>query len=111
MQTLDVINQLNLRRRLESVKTRARVIVTGKVQGVFYRAETATKAKQLSLTGWVRNLSDGRVEAIFEGEETDVQKIIDFCRHGPPNAYVVAVDVRRQEWKGEFDDFEVRYYD
>jgi acylphosphatase len=96
---------------LESVKTRAYVIVTGKVQGVFYRAETASKAKQLSLTGWVRNLPDGRVEAIFEGEEADVQRIIDFCRRGPPNAYVVEVNVRRQGWKGEFDDFEVRYYD
>jgi acylphosphatase len=94
-----------------SVKTRAHVIVTGRVQGVFYRAETASKAKQLNLTGWVRNLPDGRVEAIFEGEETNVQKMIDFCRHGPPNAYVVDVDVRRRKWKDEFDDFEVRYYD
>jgi len=93
------------------VKTRAHVIVTGKVQGVFYRAETASKAKQLSLTGWVRNLPDGRVEAIFEGEEINVKKIVDFCWRGPPNASVVDVDVRRQEWKGEFDDFEVRYYD
>lgn len=92
------------------MKTRAHVIVTGKVQGVFYRAETASKAKQLSLKGWVRNLPDGRVEAIFEGEETDVRKIIDFCWHGPPNAYVVDVDVRQQEWKGEFESFEVRYY-
>jgi len=87
------------------------VIITGKVQGVFYRAETASKARQLGLTGWVRNLKDGRVEAIFEGEEADVQKMIDFCRRGPPNAYVVDVDVRRQEWKDEFDNFEVKYYD
>lgn len=87
------------------------MIITGKVQGVFYRAETASKARQLGLTGWVRNLKDGRVEAIFEGEEADVQKMIDFCRRGPPNAYVVDVDVRRQEWKDEFDNFEVKYYD
>lgn len=92
------------------MKTRAHVIVRGKVQGVFYRAETASKAKQLSLTGWVRNLPDGRVEAIFEGEETNVRKIIDFCWRGPTNAYVVDVDVRQQEWKGEFENFEVRYY-
>jgi acylphosphatase len=103
------MRQLNLRRRLISVKIRAYVIVTGKVQGVFYRAETASKARQLGLTGWVRNLPDGRVEAIFEGEETNVQKIIDFCRRGPSNAYVVDVDVRRQEWKDEFDNFAVRY--
>jgi acylphosphatase len=93
------------------MKIRARVIVAGKVQGVFYRAETASKANQLNLTGWVRNLPDGRVEAIFEGEEANVQKIIDFCRRGPPNAYVVNMDVRRQEWKGEFENFKIRYYD
>jgi len=92
------------------VKIRAHVIVTGKVQGVFYRAETASKARQLGLTGWVRNLPDGRVEAIFEGEETHVQKIVDFCRRGPTSAYVVDVSVRRQEWKDEFDSFAVRYY-
>jgi acylphosphatase len=51
------------------------------------------------------------VEAIFEGEEINVKKIVDFCRRGPQNAYVVDVDLRRHEWKGEFDDFEVRYYD
>jgi acylphosphatase len=93
------------------LKIRAHVIVTGKVQGVFYRAETVSKAKQLRLTGWVRNLPDGRVEGIFEGEETNVQKMVDFCRRGPPNAYVVDVEVRRQEWKGEFDNFTVKYYD
>jgi acylphosphatase len=93
------------------VKIRAHVIVVGKVQGVFYRAETAFRAKQLNVTGWVRNLPDGRVEAVFEGEEINVRKIIDFCKRGPPNAYVVSVDVRRQEWKGEFDSFGVRYHD
>jgi acylphosphatase len=108
---MDVIERLDLGRRSESVKTRAHVIVTGKVQGVFYRSETASKAKQLSVTGWVRNLPDGRVEAIFEGEEANVREIIDFCRRGPPNAYVVNIDIRRQEWKGEFDSFTVRYYD
>jgi len=91
------------------MKTRAHVIVTGKVQGVFYRAETAAKARRLNITGWVRNLPDGRVEAVFEGDETSVQKIIDFCRRGPPNAYVVDLDVRRQEWTGEFRNFAVRY--
>lgn len=93
------------------MKIRAHVIVTGRVQGVFYRAETASKAKQLNLTGWVRNLPDGRVEAIFEGEEINVRKIIDFCWRGPSNAYVVDVSVRRHDWKGEFDSFTVRYYD
>ena len=91
------------------MKIRAHVIAAGKVQGVFYRAETASQAKRLNVTGWARNLSDGRVEAVFEGEENNVQRLINFCRHGPPNAYVVNLDVRRQEWKGEFDSFTVRY--
>lgn len=91
------------------MKIRAHVIAAGKVQGVFYRAETASQAKRLNVTGWVRNLSDGRVEAVFEGEENNVQRLIDFCRHGPPNAYVVNLDVGRQEWKGEFERFMVKY--
>jgi len=91
------------------MKVRAHVIVTGRVQGVFYRAETAAKARRLNITGWVRNLSDGRVEAVFEGEDISVQEVIDFCHHGPANAYVTDVDVRRQDWKGEFGDFTIRY--
>ena len=93
------------------MKARAHILVSGRVQGVAFRWETERNSKRFNVTGWVRNLRDGRVEAIFEGEEADVQKIVDFCRRGPPNAYVVDVNVRRQEWKGEFDDFEVRYYD
>ncbi len=92
------------------MKTRAHVIVAGKVQGVFYRAETASRARSLDVTGWVRNLPDGRVEAVFEGEQNNVEKMIDFCCRGPPNAYVVNVDVKRQEWRGEFKNFTIRYY-
>jgi len=85
------------------------VIVAGKVQGVFYRAETAAKARRLNVNGWVRNLPDGRVEAVFEGEEVNVQKIVEFCRRGPSNAYVISVEVKNQEWTGEFSNFRVRY--
>ncbi|WP_455363473.1 acylphosphatase [[Eubacterium] cellulosolvens] len=91
------------------MKIRAHVIVTGKVQGVFYRAETAARARRLNIAGWVRNLPDGRVEAVFEGEEVNVQNIVDFCRRGPPNAYVINLEVKRQEWTGQFDKFSVRY--
>jgi len=91
------------------MKIRAHIIVSGKVQGVFYRAETASKAKRLNITGWIRNLPDGRVEAVFEGESTEVEKMLAFCSRGPANAYVVSMDVRRQEWKGEFENFTVRY--
>ena len=91
------------------MKTKANVMVSGKVQGVFYRAETAVKARQLDITGWIRNLPDGRVEAVFEGDEADVQTMVEFCRRGPPNARVMNVEVVRGEWKGEFADFAVRY--
>ena len=93
------------------MKIQAHVTVSGKVQGVLYRAETASRARRLGVNGWVRNLTDGRVEAMFEGEEASVEKMIDFCRRGPPNAYVVDVNIRRKEWRGEFEDFIVRYDD
>lgn len=94
---------------LRFMKIRAHVIITGKVQGVFYRAETAARARRLNIAGWVRNLPDGRVEAVFEGEEVNVQNIVDFCRRGPPNAYVINLELKRQEWTGQFDKFSVRY--
>ena len=92
------------------MKLRAHVVVAGKVQGVFYRAETAARAKRLDVTGWVRNLPDGRVEAVFEGEEENIQDIVEFCRHGPADAHVTSFDVRREAWKGESDDFVIGYW-
>jgi acylphosphatase len=77
------------------------------VQGVFFRGETANLAHNLRLGGWVRNLPDGRVEALFEGDEEKVEKAIAFCRHGPRGAYVQNVDVKFEEWTGEFRDFRV----
>jgi acylphosphatase len=91
------------------LRARARVLVSGKVQGVFFRAETADKARKLNVTGWVRNLPDGRVEAVFEGEEEDVHQMIEFCRNGPPLARVSSVRVIWEKWKGEFRGFEVRH--
>ena len=91
------------------MKARAHVYVGGYVQGVWFRSHTREMAGRLGVYGWVRNLPDGRVEAVFEGEDVSVEKIIDFCRRGPPNAYVIDLDVRRQEWKGEYHNFTVRY--
>ena len=92
-----------------SMKARARVYVSGKVQGVFFRSETADLAQSLGLNGWVRNLSDGRVEAVFEGEKEQIEKEIEFCRRGPPRAYVLNIDVRWEDCRGEFRDFKVLY--
>jgi acylphosphatase len=92
-----------------AVKVRARVYVSGRVQGVFFRSETEDLARSLGLTGWVRNLRDGRVEAVFEGEREDVEKAVSFCRRGPPGAYVGGCDVKWEDWKGEFQAFRIRY--
>ncbi len=91
------------------MKVRAHVVVSGQVQGVFFRAETQEKAHDLGLKGWVRNTTDGKVEAVFEGEKFAVLELIDFCRRGPPGAHVDNIDVRWEEYKEEFDSFNVRY--
>ncbi len=73
--------------------TRARVRVRGRVQGVFFRVETRDRARSLGLAGWVRNCPDGTVEAVFEGEDEDVARRVEFCRRGPSGARVDSVDV------------------
>jgi len=85
------------------------VYVSGIVQGVFFRAETAELARSLGLTGWVRNLPDGRVEALFEGKKEDVEKAVDFCRRGPPGAHVRDLNLEWEEWKGDLRDFRVTH--
>jgi acylphosphatase len=94
---------------LGDMKIRAHVYVSGKVQGVFFRSETADLAQRLGINGWVRNLSDGRVEALFEGEKEQVEEEIGFCRRGPPGAYVQDLDVRWEDWRGDFREFKVLY--
>ncbi len=91
------------------MKVRAHVFVSGRVQGVFFRSETADLAERLGINGWVRNRSDGRVEALFEGEKVQVDEEIEFCRRGPPGAYVENLDLEWEDWTGEFSDFKVVY--
>ena len=91
-------------------KIRAHVFISGRVQGVFFRAYTKDNADKLGVKGFVRNLRDGRVEAVFEGDEEAVKKMIAWCHHGPPAARVEKVDVKFEEYKGEFDSFEIRYF-
>jgi len=92
------------------MKVRAHVFVSGKVQGVFFRSETRREAKKRGVKGWVRNLPDGRVEAIFEGEEKSVKELIEFCKRGPPGARVTNVEVFWESPTGEFKDFEIKYW-
>jgi acylphosphatase len=81
------------------------IFVTGKVQGVFFRQNTKRQAQGRGVCGWVSNLSDGRVEAIFEGEDVSVKEVVDFCRHGPSFAKVEHVEVFFEDYTGIFSDF------
>lgn len=90
-------------------KIRAHAIITGKVQGVFFRMETKHAAEGFGVFGWVRNKMDGSVEAVFEGKDVDVEATLAWCQTGPPRASVSKVDVTRHEYTGEFDTFEVTY--
>lgn len=90
-------------------KARAHVYIEGHVHGVYFRDTTRRRALALGVTGWVRNLIDGRVEAVFEGEEDAVQRMVRFAREGPPRALVTHVDVEYSEYTGAFDTFSVRY--
>jgi len=91
------------------MKARAHIVVSGRVQGVFFRSETQDEANRRNVSGWVRNLPDGRVEAVFEGEKEDVDRLIEFCRRGPPGAQVSKVDVQWEDYVGEFRGFKIRY--
>ena len=88
--------------------TRAHVFVSGNVQGVYYRANTRDTAREKGVDGWVKNLADGRVEAVFEGPEEAVESMVAWCHEGSPAAEVEDVEVEYGEPEGE-DGFEIRY--
>ena len=87
---------------------RRRVQFFGRVQGVFFRANTQRKAQELGVTGWVRNADDGSVEVIFEGEDKTVNKLIEWCSCSIPNADVSDAKITNEEYIGEFRGFEIR---
>jgi acylphosphatase len=80
---------------------RRRVVVHGRVQGVFFRDSVRRMAQQRRVAGWVANRPDGGVEAVFEGEPEAVERLVEFCREGPRGAQVESVDVREEEPQGE----------
>lgn len=86
------------------------VVIEGRVQGVFFRDYTRTQAKQLALTGWVRNRPEGSVEAVVEGDASEVDRMINWFHQGSPMSNVTAVKVAEEEPVGENDCFEVHYY-
>ncbi|MGB0560755.1 MAG: acylphosphatase [Spirulinaceae cyanobacterium] len=85
----------------------AHLLITGRVQGVGYRFSAANKAQSLALQGWVRNLADGRVEAVFEGQKWQVERMINWCYTGPAAAVVRDVETRYEPIQG-LQGFEIR---
>ena len=88
--------------------TRLQVRITGHVQGVGFRFYAEREARRLGLTGWVRNLPDGDVELLAEGEDVALQRMLAWCREGPPSAAVMNVQANWAEGLGEFTDFRIR---
>jgi acylphosphatase len=80
---------------------RARVVIRGRVQGVFFRAETRDRARSLGVRGWVRNVPDGTVEAVFEGERERIESLLTWCRRGPALAHIDDVEVHWEPPQGE----------
>ena len=89
------------------MNARAHLYISGRVQGVNYRWFTSEVAHASGLAGWVRNLPDTRVEAVFEGEEHSVKMLVNYCRQGPPAARVSNLNVSYGPFKGEFPSFNV----
>jgi len=88
---------------------RIRIIVTGKVQGVFFRQALKVMAKKNNIFGWVKNLKDGRVEAVLEGDEEKIGRIVEWSHGGPANARVEDVEIHNEKFSGEFSKFDVLY--
>ena len=88
---------------------RAHVIVHGLVQGVWFRASTRDEADRLGVSGWVRNLPDGSVEAVFEGDKKKVEEVVGWCHRGPSGAKVSKVEIVWEPYTREFDHFDIRY--
>ena len=91
------------------MKLRIHAFISGMVQGVFFRYETRRVAKGLGLKGWVRNLPDSRVEVVAEGEKNNIDSLIEFLKKGTSAARVDNVDVKIEDYKGQFEDFTVKY--
>ena len=90
-------------------QVRAHVLIEGRVQGVCYRIDARRAALERNLTGMVRNLPGGKVEAVFEGEDSDVKSMLKWCETGPPLARVTKVEVEWKPYTGEFEGLEIRF--
>lgn len=89
------------------MEARARILITGLVQGVFFRREITDLARRLGVSGWVKNLPDGKVEALAEGDRVRLDELIQFCHVGPRGAVVRKVEVEWSDYSGEFRGFRI----
>ncbi|MDP2647549.1 MAG: acylphosphatase [Desulfobacterales bacterium] len=89
--------------------TRVHVIISGKVQGVYFRMETRRAAEKYGVAGWVRNRADGTVEAVFEAETSRVHQLLEWCRKGPPSARVDQVSPEPERYTGQLKGFSIMY--
>jgi acylphosphatase len=88
-------------------RVRVHLVVSGRVQGVNFRYSTLLQAESLGITGWVRNMPNGRVELLAEGDEVGVKQLVEWCPQGPRSARVDRVEVAIEAATGEFDDFQI----
>jgi len=91
------------------MNARVHLLISGLVQGVFFRSNTRRVASELGLKGWVRNLPDGRVEVVAEGRKPALDRLIEFCRKGPEGARVENIQIEWERPKNEFETFDVRF--
>lgn len=96
-------------RKTEDKMARAHLFIYGRAQGIGFRFSTSRKAHRLGIFGWVRNLPDGRLEAIFEGEKGKIEEIVQWAKTGPIGARVDNVEIEWQKYTGEFANFEIKY--
>ena len=92
-----------------NLKSRTHIIVSGRVQGVYFRGYTKSEAQKYNVNGWVRNLPDGQVEAVFEGEKEDLEKLLKSVNKGPSYAKVKNLNIQWENFKDEFKDFQIHY--
>jgi len=88
---------------------RVHIFISGTVQGVFFRSNIKKIANKLNLKGFVKNLPNGKVEAVFEGKEENINEILKFCKKGPSGAKIKKIEVKEEKVSNEFSSFEVRY--
>jgi len=91
------------------VQKRIHIFVTGRVQGVFFRQSTRVMAIKNNVNGWIRNLDDGRVEIVAEGENQNIDNLVNWCKTGPANSRVDEFELSNEDPISEFENFEVKY--